>query len=272
MLEALTKYWGFYFVAVPDANGVGVRDLQDALDDIARYSEWRSDLEKVDASERADQEEVNSQIASKHLRRILAARIVVFRLFIQLAIQVDGALQEKHKRIWLLFQLSDELVPGDFHPFVRIVRNCLRHASEPALEVLVERLNAIRDDILPGEHFIFGLDEAQQASRMYPRSFISSTTPHTFRSIIREIYKVFTWSPIKFIVSGTSLSLPDIMDTMASGVSKPVTVVQLFHRLGMFDTWPKLKSFLERYTPASIFESPSGRRLQQRMREYLQGR
>jgi len=32
-----TKYWGFYMVAVPDANGVGVRDFQDALDDFALY-------------------------------------------------------------------------------------------------------------------------------------------------------------------------------------------------------------------------------------------
>ena len=30
-MEALTKYWGFYFVATPDVNGVGIRDLRDAL-------------------------------------------------------------------------------------------------------------------------------------------------------------------------------------------------------------------------------------------------
>jgi hypothetical protein len=77
------------------------------LGDVAQYSEWRSDLEEVDPGERARQEQVNSWIASKHLRKVLAARIVVFQLFLQLAIQVDGRLQEKHKRIWLLFQLSD---------------------------------------------------------------------------------------------------------------------------------------------------------------------
>jgi hypothetical protein len=55
--------------------------------------------------------------------------------------------------------------------------------------------------------------------------------------------------PIKPIVSGTDLSLADLEDD-ASGVSKP-NAVQLFHELGMFDTWPKLKSFLERYVPAA---------------------
>jgi hypothetical protein len=273
MLEGLTKYWGFYLVAAPDVSGVRVRDLQDALDDVTQCSEWRSDLEKVNAGERADQQEVNSQIASMQLRKVLTARIVIFQLFLQLAIQVHGTLQEKHKRIWLLFQLSDELLSfSGLHPFVRIIRNCLRHASDAALDTLVERLNNILRDILPGSHFILGLDEALWASRLYPRSFISSTKPNEFRSIIREVAKVFTKSPIKLIVSGTSLSLAELEVAVASGVSKPAEAVQLFHKLGMFDTWPKLKSFLERYIPASIFESRSGHRLQLRMREYLQGR
>jgi hypothetical protein len=57
---------------------------------------------------------------------------------------------------------------------------------------------------------------------------------------------------------------------MASGVSK--ADVFLFHNLGMFDTWEKLKPFLERFIPASFLQSPSGYRLEIRMREYLLGR
>jgi hypothetical protein len=105
---------------------------------------------------------------------------------------------------------------------------------------------------------------------------MSYTNPDEFRSIFREIVKVFTKSPIKLVVSDSGesgLSLAEFKEgAMASGVSKPVEGVQLFHKFGMFDTWSKLKSFLERYVPASILESPSGYRLQQRMREYLQGR
>jgi hypothetical protein len=274
MLEGLTKYWGFYLVATPDVSGVGVRDLKDALDEIAEHPEWESDLKTVDIGERAAQDKVNSRIASKHLRKVLAARVVVFQLFLQLATKVHGTLQEKHKRIWLLFQLSDELVPfsGNLHPFVRIIRKCLHRASNEAINELVERLNDIRHEYLPQSHFILGLDEAQRASRLYPRSFISSINPDKFRSIIREVFKVFTKSSIKLIVSGTSLSLVDLEDPMASGVSKPAEAVKLFHKLGMFDNWPKLKSFLERYVPASILNSPSGHRLQHQMREYLQGR
>jgi hypothetical protein len=62
----------------------------------------RSSLRLADT--RARQNDLNSRIAWKQLQKILAARTVVFKLFLQLAIKVDGELLEKHKRIWLLFQ------------------------------------------------------------------------------------------------------------------------------------------------------------------------
>ena len=272
MLEGLTKYWGFYFVATPDINGVGNCDLRDALDAIADYSEWESDLERLNPKERVTQQKVNRQIASRHLRRALAARVVVFELFLQVAKEVDGSLQEKHKRIWLLFQISDNLVPSarNFHPFVRIM--CLKCASSEALDDLLDRFGDILRDYLSNSHFIVGLDEAQWASRKYLRPFISSHNPVIFRSIIREITVVLTKLPIKLVLSGTGLSLEEVQDSIASGVSKLHNAVKVVHELGMFDTWEKLKPFLQRYIPASILYSDSGEHLQQRMRDYLQGR
>ncbi|KAM6498778.1 hypothetical protein JOM56_006726, partial [Amanita muscaria] len=263
----LTKYWGFYLVTVPDVNGVGIRDLQDVLNEVTDNRDWISDLRPLSSEKRTVQSELNSLIASKPLKKVLAARIVVFELFLKLAIHVDGELQEKHKRIWLLFQLFDQLDSqgGTLHPFVRIIRHCLPHASAEALDILIGRLDTIRARYLPLSRFI--------AIRLYPRSFVSSTNNEVFRSILREIVKVFTKSPIKLVVSGTGLSLGDLEDSMASGVSKPTTnTTILSHGLGMFDTWPKLKAFLDRYVPASFSETPSGYRLQQRIREYLLGR
>ncbi|KAF8223312.1 hypothetical protein L208DRAFT_1426082 [Tricholoma matsutake] len=270
IMEGLTKYWGFYLVAIPDANGVGIRDLQDALEDIADW-EWTSDLSSLPSGQRVRQNDLNSLIASKHLRKVLAARVVIFQLFLRLAIVVDGKLQEKHKRIWLLFQLSDQLPRGGIlHPFVHIIKKCLRRASNEALVTLIERLTGIREKYLSQSHFSVMLDEAQWATRLYPRSFISSTSDRVYQSIVREIVKVITRSRMTLVVSGTDLSLAELEEAMASGVSKPAVI--LAHRLGMFDTWPKLKPFLERYIPASILETPSGYRLQMRIREYLLGR
>jgi hypothetical protein len=269
-MEGLTKYWGFYLVAIPDVNGVGIRDFQDALEDIAGYREWTTDLRPLPSGQRSHQSDLNGLIASKHLRKVLAARIVVFQLFLQLAILVHGKLQKKHKRIWLLFQLSD--IGGILHPFVKVIKNCLHNASNDALVKLIERLTGIREKYLPKKsRFIVALDEAQRATRLYPYSFISSNSDGIFRSIIREVVKVFTQPQTMLVVSGTGLSLAELGEAMASGVSKPEGV-KLFFELGMFDTWPKLKPFLERYIPASILETPSGYRLQVRIREYLLGR
>ena len=179
-----------------------------------------SDLSLLLPVQQASQNKVNSLIASKQLQKVLAARIVVFRLFLELAILVDGNLQEKHKHIWLLFQLSDGL-GGALHPF-RIIRNCLCHASHDTLDILVGRLNDIRDNCLPESHFIVGQDESQHVARLYPYSFISSTNNGLFRSIIREMVTVFTKSSIKLVVSGTCLSLDDLTEAMGSGVSNLV--------------------------------------------------
>jgi hypothetical protein len=233
-----------------------------------------SDLRTVDIRKRAAQQAANRKILSKHLRKVLAARIVVFQLFLQLAIDVDGKLQEKHKHIWLLFQLSDEPVTptgdnSDEHPFVRII-SCLHRASDRAIDTLVRRLCVVRHEFSLDSPFVLGLDEAQKASRMYPHSFIFSTKPDTFRSIICEVFKVFTELRFKLVVSSTDPSPVGVENAMI-GVSQPLAV-ELFHELGMFDTWPKLKSFLECYIPASILESQSGKCLVRRMQEYLPGR
>ena len=194
ILEGLTKYWGFYLVAIPDVNGVGIRDLQDAFEDIADHREWTSDLRPLPSEKRVPQNDLNSLIASQHLRKILAARIVIFQLFLHLAIVVGGKLQEKHKRIWLLFQLSDQLPGGGIlHPFVQIITN-------EALVTLFERLTGIREKYLPQSHFIVVLDEAQRATRLYPYSFLSSSSHGIFRSIIREIVKVFTQPRMTLVV------------------------------------------------------------------------
>ena len=268
-MEALTIFWGFYFVATPDANDVGIRDLQDALGLVARHREWVPDLKQVPASNRATQNEVNNLIASRAFRRVLAARIVVFQFFLQVAIQVDGCLQEKHKRIWLLFQLfNPDPQCGDLHPFIQII-NKLRNASDDALDALIYRLSDIMRKYFPRSRVILGLDETQWAAKLYHCSGMSISSPRAFRSIIREIFKAFTRAPVKFVVSGTDVSLADLGDNVASGVGKPTHRVNVIHEL---DTWPKLKLFLERCVLASIVNTPSWRCLQKRMQEYLQGR
>jgi len=238
---------------------VGIPDL----------AQWVSSLRFVCASKRAHQNYLNIRIAWKQLQKILAARAVVFKLFLQLAIKVDGKLLEKHKRIWLLFQSEVGSVQTP-HPVHTILDKCLLNASCQALDILVNRISDIRREYFPGSNLLICLDEAQQAARLYPYAFISLTNPNKFRSIIREIARVFSNYENDVVVSGTGLPLEDLRELVASGVSKDNIFV--FYNLGMFDTWEKLQPFFERYVPASFLQSPSGYYLQKRIQEYLLGR
>ena len=271
-MEGLTKYWGFYFVAGQDVNFVGVNDLEKALQGVASYMEWVSDLSRLETGAQTAQNETNIRIAAKAFKKVVVARIVVFDLFLELVIATEGSLLGKHRRTWLLFQLSDALSPGDrgTHPFIRI-GECLNHASERDLDEMLGRLRRVLQKYLPRSSLIFALDEAQVAMRLYPNPFLSSTNTQAFRSVLREIVRVFTRLPVKLVVSGTGLSLAEVSESLNSGVGK-LENFELFHNLGMFDTWPKMKATLQKYIPPSVLESHSGGRLQQRIWEYLSGR
>ena len=66
-MEGLPQHWGFYLVAILDIYCVGVRDMQDALNKVASYQEWKSDLGLLPSEQRADRSQLNSRFASKLL-------------------------------------------------------------------------------------------------------------------------------------------------------------------------------------------------------------
>ncbi|KAF8523132.1 hypothetical protein BU17DRAFT_86285 [Hysterangium stoloniferum] len=272
ILEGLTKYWGFYFVAVQDTNGVGIKDLEDALNGIRSYREWVNDLNPFESQVRYKISDSNIQISRRAIQKVLASRVVVFEAFLRLAIDRDKSLQLKHRYIWLLFQLSNRL-PGlaSPHPFVQM-KDCLIRASDDALEELISRLRTIHSREFPKSRFIIALDEAQHAARLYRYSFVSSSSPEIFQSVLRETVKVFLHSTVKVIVSGTGLSLEEVEDALSSSVGKPSGRFETFVDLGMSDNPLKLDVTLRQYVPLSFLESDSAKYLQQRIREYLPGR
>ena len=76
---------------------------------------------------------------------------------------------------WLLFQLNIQAEFKGKHPIVQIMKDCLHEASNDALDQLIDRLPDICAHYMPATHFIVAVDEAQQAVRKYPHSFVSST-------------------------------------------------------------------------------------------------
>ena len=271
ILEGLTKSWGLYFVAARDNNFVGVNYLEAALDDIGQYEDWTVDIRPYGGQDRNDRNKSNIHISNRAIRKVIAARLVVFRLFLQLAEARNGNVGPEHQRLWLLFQLSNPL-PGfeTPHPFV-MMKECLDRASDGALTTLIKCFEQIRMQYFPESRFTIALDEAQQAVRLHRFSFLSAREPTKCRSILREIVKVFTSLVVKIVVSGTGLSLEEVEDALHSSVAKPLGQFNTFVDLGMFDNPLKLERTVEQYIPSHILESPSGRSLRLRILEYLPG-
>jgi hypothetical protein len=213
LMEGLSQHWGFYFVAAPDTNSVGVSDMKEALESVQDYPSWTEDREIQATAQRATCQSVNKGIANNAFMKVLAARVVVFEHFLELAVKTDGYLQEKHKHAWLMFQISNVLDRSDIdrHPFIDIIVNCLVGAKPGALRKIVERLDEIRGKYFhPDLHFFFVLDEAQVAARSSPRAFMSSKDPSKFQALFREIIRLWVnlgFLQVKFILSGTGLSL-----------------------------------------------------------------
>jgi hypothetical protein len=269
LLEGLTQYWGFYFVAALDHNFVGVNDLQAALDAVRGNDEWTDDLRTVGGQQQGERNRFNIDISNRAIRKVLAARVLVFKLFLQLAQARDGKLLPEHRRIWLLFQLSNPLSGFEtLHPFVRM-KNCLDSASDRALTTLIGDFENLHSKYFRHSKFVIALDEAQQAARLHRFSFLSSSDPSIFRSILREIIKVFSVLVVKIVVSGTGLSLEEVEDALTSSVGKPPGQFETFVQLGMLNS---PEAILRQYIPPLILESVSGKSLQLRIREYLLGR
>ncbi len=273
ILEGLIKHWGLYFVAARDENEVGVDDLENALTDIGYYEDWTDDLRSFEGPAQLEREKSNIHISNRAVKKVLAARLVVFELFLHLAEARDCIILPEHRRVWLLFQLCNPLPGfGTPHPFITM-KMCLDRASDRALTLLINDFARVHRRYLPrSSNFFITLDEAQVANRLNRFSFLSSSNRTKSRSVLREIVKVFSVLVSRIVVSGTGLSLEDVENDLTSGVAKPLGRFKTFVDFGMLDDPLKLGATLRKYIPPSILESDSGKSLQLRIREYLPGR
>jgi len=202
--------------------------------------------------------------------------VVVFEQFLELAIQMDGHLQQRHKHPWLTFQLSNLLDPNDcdIHPSNKID---LGGAAPDALRTPVrQRLSTIRTKSFHHDpRFFFVLDEAQVAARSSPSAFVSSKDLSKPQSILRAIINVWVALSLPnnpFIVSGTGLSLDTVNEDLSSRVGKPTQGFDVFHDIGSFDTEGSQRAYLDHYIPQSLLTSTTGIALCKRMVDWLLGR
>jgi len=125
---------------------------------------------------------------------------------------------------------------------------------------MIKDFEQIRMQYFPESIFIIALDLAPQASRRYRFCFVSVHATSKFRSILREIVKVFS-----------SLMLCQVTELSFGGRRSPTfrcgKTSGTFVEFGMPGDPLKLEAVLQKYIPPFILESASGKSLQLRIQE-----
>ncbi|KAF8591866.1 hypothetical protein K439DRAFT_1231291, partial [Ramaria rubella] len=119
------------------------------------------------------------------------------------------------------------------------------------------------------------IDEAQVAANSHSEAFVSSDAnlKDVKRPILKEIVRVWrTYAQnLRFIVTGTGISMQVVIDAMASGMGK-ATSFRTFYNTGAFNDRVSHENYIRRYIPAKYLDTDSGRQLLERSWRWLHGR
>jgi len=119
LFEGLYRHWGFYFVAAQGTDNIGTRDLGTMIARMASSPDW---IDNIFTDPNPEQVLLanahNERIASNRISKVLLARWTVFRLFIEVAKEINGGvLHDNIRRDWLLFQILPRAHVDDVDPF-----------------------------------------------------------------------------------------------------------------------------------------------------------
>jgi hypothetical protein len=215
----------------------------------------------------------NTDILCIPLLLPLYVRTLVFRLYLECALQLSGQLTEEHKKKWLLFQLASKTFTGKRDLFLEYVRKFGRAPRSFLSEAIVSE----RDKI--GE--IFGttsrtrvycvLDNAQNMGHMFQASSQPSPSPTTSQQALGQIIDLWSSYFINFIASGTALTVPPL-ELTGSICSRERTPRYIISNTGGFDKEEKVLAYLKRYIPIDSLSSKKGEYLTSRIASWLRGR
>jgi hypothetical protein len=244
---------------------------------------WIKDIFKDrKADDIQDANDGNEAIAFNRLYKVLLARWIVFRIFIEVARDRNsGKLPDTIKRDWLLFQILPHVLIDDKHPFVALMNTCLVGASTTNLQLMLDEIwpSAVLGSAFDHKRdtFFYILDEAQVAGEQTNGHMgaFSDANCKIPRPVLRPIVRAWTASTpptVKIIVSGTGFSLDLFRTVLTSGIGKDPNAWDVVHTMGDFINRKRQESYVARYLPPSFLHSKSGAALLRRVFEWLRGR
>ncbi|KAG5352054.1 hypothetical protein C0989_003979 [Termitomyces sp. Mn162] len=267
VLEGLLAKWGFYFRCRTQVGDIGSADIEHVIE--FPYGHLNAfGLEEIVISK--EELEVNQACAARCFQAVLAARLLVFLLYLRAIVGHSEMTTEEAKKKWLFAQIDARILAtdqqNDFFLYlatllcyvntqvlVSHIRTCLV-TCKTALGIL----NPCDTQI----HFV--IDEAQVAAETYHEAFRDGSGKNK-RPVLRAL--LFHWATFKIqtIITGTSLEHKLITDAISSSVGKTANMNDGLTSTGSWmSDKNKIEAYLKSYFPATYLETPSGKELQTR--------
>lgn len=211
----------------------------------------------------------NIKLVHRQFSQVLLARLLVFRLFLDVVHELHGHLTEDHKKCWLKLQLCSFLEANDV---CTLMTRYFHHGTASYVdETINDALDAVRtawDRVSESPlHLFFAVDEANSSSQKLTDAFGDE---HGKSSILVEILR--TWRdrmpsniPVTFIVAGTQIPKQQFLHS-------DWKTYRWTSDTGAFDTRKSQREYILRYLPKSLVESPSGEALINLAWDWCRGR
>ncbi|KAJ3889408.1 hypothetical protein GG344DRAFT_78819 [Lentinula edodes] len=269
LYEGLCKHWGLFFTAAVDTFGLGSVDVQSVVNQRLPYDRnFTAVLNDEDATSDSGPVLANIALAYRRFSETLLARLLVFKLYIEIV--AKGEFQEVHKRRWLLAQLQPYFTNGS--DVFAVLQTTIR-TSRVTDALLIDCITQCIEDIMnlfrrhsPGSHFFVVLDEANAASERHGFAFRGVHGPHP---VLKEIIK--TWQSHLHAMSSTMV----VAGTWIPNVHFQEDNWKEWRwtsSTGAFDNFEDQRAYILKYMPRDLAFSASGQHLLHRMWVWLRGR
>ncbi|KAJ7152455.1 hypothetical protein C8R46DRAFT_1121282 [Mycena filopes] len=264
LFEGLCCEWGFYFTAIQDTSQLGPLDLHRIIHQRLRSDRTFVQHPHVDSADLHERLKYNREMANRRLSEALLARLIIFRMFIELVKEL-GEDPEAQKITWLLLQLYSGL---SVH---RDIFEDMTTALEEEMDVytwahIADILGDIRGILGSEFHPFCVLDEAQVAATHLSRAFEPEPTTHPILVEILRCWDSHWPQPASFVIAGTDVPLK-VMERW-----KDSTNLRWTSDTGAFDDRSLQDAYLRRFLPPALFESSPGQVLLERIWQWTRGR
>ncbi|KAF8169869.1 hypothetical protein K438DRAFT_1730060 [Mycena galopus ATCC 62051] len=264
LFEGLCHNWGLYFLILNiKVVDLGSRDIGRVVENLTRDRHFSKDLSTLaDASPKL---EYNHSIAERRLSEALLARLLIFRMFLDIA--KEGGLTEDHKKKWLILQLLPSL-GDDWDIFEALMRRIRDHDTQ---HDIAAAFDDIREMLGSDSHLFLALDEGQAASSpraantSFPCAFDTAPGKHPLLLKILDTWdRHFPAESISTVIAGT-----EIPRYIFEGTTH---AVRWTSDTGSFDNPLLHERYLRRFLPPSLLATQLGKEFIQRAWAWTRGR